>query len=150
MMTKTKPTPAKIQDEIVREFEALGDWEARYKHIIALGKALPPFSEEKQMPQNLVKGCQSQVWMTAELVDGSDGKVMHIDADSDAMIVRGLVALLLRVYSDQPPEVILQTKPEFFARIGMGEHLSMQRANGLFAMVKQIQMFATVFHLQAR
>lgn len=134
-------SPDDIQNQIVEEFEAFKDWDERYKHIIDLGKALPEFPEEARTEDNIVKGCQSQVWMIADLQDGN----MVIKADSDAMIVRGLVSLVLRLYSGQPPAVVLQTKPEFIERINMGQHLSMQRSNGLAAMIKQIQFYALAF-----
>jgi len=138
--------PQDIQNQIVDEFNAFTDWDARYKHIIELGKALPDFPEAARTEDNIVKGCQSQVWMLAELSD--DGRVVF-EADSDAMIVRGLVSLLLRVYSNQPPAVILQTDPEFIDRINMSQHISMQRSNGLFAMIKQMKFYALAFQMKA-
>ncbi len=140
-------TPSQIQDQIVQEFEALNDWDVRYKHIIQLGKNLPDFPDSARLEENLIKGCQSQVWMTAELKE--DGRVCF-QADSDAMIVRGLVSLLLRLYSGQPPETILATVPEFFERIEMGKHLSMQRSNGLHAMIKQMKFYALAFQMKQR
>ncbi|MBX2861063.1 MAG: SufE family protein [Vampirovibrio sp.] len=145
MMTAVK-SPVDIQNDIVTEFQSLTDWDARYKHIIGLGKQLPDFPEEHRTEQNQVKGCQSTVWMHAFL----EGDAVVVQADSDAMIVRGLIALLLRVYAHQPPDVILATEPEFFHRLGMGDHISMQRSNGLFAMIKQIKLYAMVLKMQAQ
>ncbi len=142
----TPQSPEEIQNAIVAEFEAYPEWDGRYSHIIKLGKQLPDFPEEARVETNLVKGCQSQVWMTATLTQ--DGRVA-LKADSDAMIVQGLVALMLRLYNNQTPATILATDPDFLERIEMSKHISMQRSNGLFAMIKQIKLFATVFQLQA-
>lgn len=136
------PTIETQQAAIIEEFNQLPDWDARYKHIIDLGKALPALPEEHRVESNLVRGCQSQVWMVAELDD--EAKVQFL-ADSDALIVRGLVALILRVYSGQPPQEILTHPPDFIEKIEMGKHLSMQRSNGLAAMMKQIQLYALAF-----
>lgn len=138
-MTPTTKSLPEIQDEIVAEFESFQDWDERYRHIIDLGRKLPPFPEEQRVAKNIVKGCQSQVWMVAELAE--DGRV-YFQADSDAMIVRGLIALLLRLYSGHTPDEIIATKPEFVERIHMSQHISMTRSNGLFAMIKQIQLYA--------
>ncbi len=141
----TVMTTQEIQDGIVREFEALSDWDARYRHLIQLGKNLPDFPESARVEENIIKGCQSQVWMLAELKP--DG-IIEFQADSDAMIVRGLVSLLLRLYSGQTPDVILATAPEFLERIDMGKHLSMQRSNGLHAMMKQMKFYALAFKMK--
>lgn len=129
------------QDRIVREFNLLGDWQERYKHIIRLGQKLEPLDEIHKVDENLVRGCQSQVWLTAEL---KEGKVIF-GADSDAAITRGLVALLVYVYSDEDPDTILATPPDFISRIGMQEHLSPTRSNGLLSMVKQMKIYALAF-----
>ncbi len=134
-----------IQEQIVQEFKALVDWDARYKHIIHLGKGVQGFPEEARTADNIIKGCQSQVWMLAEL--RADGRV-YFQADSDAMIVRGLVSLLLRLYSGQTPDTIIATAPEFFERIDMAKHLSMQRSNGLYSMIKQMKFYALAFKMQ--
>lgn len=126
------------QERIVKEFELLADWQERYKYIIKLGSKLEPLPEKDRIGDNLVKGCQSQVWLTAEF---KDGKVIF-KADSDAAITKGLVALMVRFYSEREPEVILNTKPEFIDRIGMAQHLSPTRANGLASMVKQMKIYA--------
>jgi cysteine desulfuration protein SufE len=126
------------QERIVREFELLGDWQERYKYIIKLGSKLKPLPDEDRVDDNLVKGCQSKVWLTAQF---KDGKVIF-EADSDAAITKGLVALMVRFYSGREPEVILNTKPEFIDEIGMAKHLSPTRANGLVSMIKQMKIYA--------
>jgi cysteine desulfuration protein SufE len=134
-------TIPEIQDRIVREFSLFDDWTEKYEHLIKQGRKLSAFPEEQRLDQNKVKGCQSQVWLHAEL----DGDRVNFYADSDAMIVKGLVSLLLRVYSGQKPEDILSYPPDFIKKIGMDTHLSPTRANGLVAMVKQIQFYAMAF-----
>jgi cysteine desulfuration protein SufE len=131
-----------IQDRIVREFELLSDWTERYKYIIKLGDKLDPLDEQYKVEDNLVRGCQSQVWLTADLND--DGTV-EFTADSDAAIVKGLVALMVRLYSGQAPDTILNTEPEFIKRIGMEKYLSPTRSNGLVAMVKQMKIYAMAY-----
>lgn len=134
-------TISEIQDRIVREFGLFGDWTERYEHIINLGRKLPQFPEKYRKEENMVRGCQSQVWLFAEL----HGRQIHFFADSDAMIVKGLIALLLRVYDNQEPDTILNNPPDFIKKIGMDTHLSPTRANGLVSMVKQIRMYAQAF-----
>jgi len=137
-------TSQKIQERvqsIITEFADLGDWEKRYKHIIDLGKELAPMAAEHQVEENKVKGCQSQVWLYAELIEGK----IVFTADSDASIVKGIIALLLRVYSNTTPDDILMTKPEFLDAIGLKQHLSMSRANGLSSMAKQISLYALAY-----
>jgi cysteine desulfuration protein SufE len=129
------------QDEIVEEFEMLDEWTERYKYIIDLGRKLPELPDEFKTDEYKVRGCQSQVWLRADPRDD----VIDFRVDSDAMIVRGLAALLMRVYSGRAPREILDSEPTFIERIGMGEHLSMTRANGLRAMVKQIKSYALGF-----
>ncbi|MGZ6480491.1 MAG: SufE family protein [Bdellovibrionales bacterium] len=129
------------QKKIVAEFSGLSNWEDRYKKLIELGKALPDLPDEKKLEDYKVKGCQSQVWFHAKLVDG---KVIF-EADSDALLVRGLVALLLRIYSDATPDEILVTPPDFVKEIGLESKLSPSRANGLFSMIKQIKYYAMAF-----
>jgi cysteine desulfuration protein SufE len=131
-----------IQDEIIEEFEGLTDWMDRYAYIIELGGQLPEIPESYKTPENLIEGCQSRVWIHAEL--NGDGEVVF-EADSDAMIVKGIVALLLRVLSSQKPEDILDSELYFIDSIGLKEHLSPTRSNGLVAMVKQIRMYALAF-----
>ncbi|MEX2478989.1 MAG: SufE family protein [Gracilimonas sp.] len=132
------------EDRIIREFELLQDWQERYKYIIKLGDKLEPLSDEYKTEDNLVKGCQSQVWLTAEV---KDGKVIF-KADSDAAITKGLVSLMIRFYSEREPEVILNTPPSFIDKIGMAKHLSPTRANGLASMVKQMKIYAMAFKSQ--
>lgn len=124
-----------------KDFQSFTQWEDRYKHLIDLGKKMPPMNEAYQTEENKVKGCQSQVWLHAELV----GDRILFSADSDASIVKGIVALLVYVYSDSTPDEILATKPTFLEDIGLREHLSMSRANGLSSMVKQISFYAMAF-----
>ena len=132
----------KRQQAIIKEFSNLATWEDRYKKIIAIGKALTPIDPKYQTSENKVKGCQSQVWMFADLNDKGQ---MQIYADSDAMIVRGLVALLVRVYSLALPQDILQSPPVFIKELGFANNLSPSRANGLQAMVKQIMFYAMAY-----
>ena len=128
-------------DELVEKFANFSSWEDKYKAIISFGKTLDELPEEYRLETNKVKGCQSQVWLHAEV---RDGKVIFM-ADSDASIVKGIIALLLTVYSDATPDEILATKPEFLETIGLRQHLSMSRANGLSSMVKQISVYALAF-----
>lgn len=129
---------------IVREFADLPDWEARYKRIIAIGRALDALPEELRDDEHKVRGCASNVWLHAERAD--DGHVRY-RADSDAMIVRGLVALLVRVYDDESPADILATEPLFIDELELAQHLSSNRANGLASMVQQIKQYAAAFKL---
>ncbi len=133
-----------LGNRIVKEFSLLEDWQQRYKYIIRLGEKLEPLPEEYKIDENLVKGCQSQVWLRAEF---EDGKVIF-KADSDAAITKGLVALMVRYYSGQEPEIILNNKPEFIDEIGMAQHLSPTRANGLASMIKQMKIYAMAFKSQ--
>ncbi len=126
------------QKAIESEFLAFTDWEARYKKIIDMGKALADMPANLKTEQSLVKGCQSQVWMHAYLDQGK----MIIQADSDALIVKGLVAVLIQVYSGQDPAEIMVHNPDFVEKLGFKSHLSPSRANGFFAMIKQIKYFA--------
>jgi cysteine desulfuration protein SufE len=127
--------------QIRQRFLQFKDWEDRYKELIVLGKNLDSYPEEKREEKYKVKGCQSQVWLFPEFKDGR----VYFRADSDAVLVKGIVGLLVSVYSDATPDEILSTKPEFLQEVGITEHLSMNRSNGLAAMMKQIQMYAVVF-----
>lgn len=129
------------EDRIIRRFELLGDWPERYKYIIQLGQKLEPIDDEKKIDENLVRGCQSQVWLVTDL---NDDKV-NFKADSDAAITKGLVALLVQFYADETPDVILKTDPAFIKKIGMQEHLSPTRSNGLASMVKQMKIYAMAY-----
>ena len=130
-----------VQDRIVKEFSLFEDWTERYKYIIKHGEKLEELPDEDRIEDNLVKGCQSQVWLTVDL----DGNKLNFKADSDAAITKGLVSLVVRLYSDQTPEEILTTNPEFISKIGMQQHLSPTRANGLASMVKQMKIYAMAY-----
>jgi cysteine desulfuration protein SufE len=127
-------------DEIKDNFALLDDWDDRYRYVIELGKALPPMAEADHTAGNKVNGCASQVWLARTVVaDGADGTRLHYDGDSDAHIVRGLIAILLALYSDKSPRYILETDAlKLFAELGLGEHLTPQRSNGFRAMVDRI------------
>ncbi len=129
------------QSDLIKRFEDLSDWEEKYTQIIKLGRELPDLPEEYRVDKNKVEGCQSQVWMHAEFKDGR----IYIHADSDAMIVKGLIAILVKVYSGHTPDEILSTPPDFLKKIGVDTHLSPTRKNGLSAMLKQIQLYAVAF-----
>ena len=129
------------QNQLVKEFEELESWEDKYSKIIKFGRELPAMTEEHKTEKNKIDGCQSQVWMHAKFDDGK----MYIEADSDAMIVKGLIALLVRVYSGHEPNEIISSPPEFLQKIGIDNHLSPTRKNGLGAMLKQIQLYAITF-----
>lgn len=130
-----------IQDEIIEEFIELDDWMDRYQLLIDLGSEQPPLDAKYKTEQNLIEGCQSRVWLQADLVDG------HIlfKAESDALIVKGMVALLVRVLNGQSPQDILDADLYFIEKIGLREHLSPTRSNGLLAMLKQMKLYALAF-----
>jgi len=130
-----------VQERIVKEFSLFEDWTERYKYIIKHGDKLEPLPEEDRVEGNLVKGCQSQVWLTAELNENN----IHFKADSDAAITKGLVSLVVRLYSGQTPSDIISTNPDFISKIGMQQHLSPTRANGLASMVKQMKIYAMAY-----
>ena len=130
-----------IQDEIIEEFSGLDDWMDKYQLLIDLGNELTPLDERYKTEQNLIDGCQSRVWLQADLVDG----VIHFTAESDALIVKGIVSLLIRVLSDHTPQEILDADLYFIEEIGLKDHLSPTRSNGLVAMVKQIRTYALAF-----
>ena len=131
------------QDEIIAEMSELDDWMDRYAYIIDLGNSLPPIDGQYKTPEHLIEGCQSRVWLDAELSD--DGKV-GFTADSDAIIVKGIISMLIDVLSGHTPREILDADLYFINRIGLSEHLSPTRSNGLLAMVKQIRMYALAFN----
>ena len=131
-------TIKEIQEEIIDEFSMFDDWMERYEYIIDLGKSLPIINDTYKLDENLIKGCQSKVWLYSELKDNT----IVFTADSDAILTKGIVALLLRVFSKQTPEAILEAETEFIDKIGLKEHLSPTRANGLVSMIKQIKMYA--------
>ena len=130
-----------IQDEIIEEFCYIEDWMDRYAYIIDLGNSLPPIDEQYKTPSHIIEGCQSRVWLNAEM---NDGKVIYT-ADSDAIIVKGIISLLIKVLSNQSPDDIINADLYFIEKIGLAEHLSPTRSNGLVAMVKQIKMYALAF-----
>lgn len=131
-----------IQDEIIEEFQDLTDWMDRYAYIIELGNTLSPLPENLKTPENLIEGCQSRVWIYAYL--DPEGKIIY-EADSDALIVKGIVALLLRVLSGHTPDEILNSDLYFIDKIGLSTHLSPTRSNGLVSMVKQMRNYAIAF-----
>lgn len=130
-----------IQDEIIEEFVEIEDWMDRYGCIIDLGNSLPPIDEKYKTHEHIIEGCQSRVWLNAELVDGN----IVYTADSDAIIVKGIISLLIKVLSGNTPDDILNCDLYFIDRIGLAEHLSPTRSNGLVAMVKQMKMYALAF-----
>ena len=133
------------QEIIIKEFEQFTDWEEKYTRIIELGRKMPALDDAFKTEKYKLSGCQSQVWINAKL---EDGKIIF-EADSDAAIVKGLIALLVNVYSNQTPDEILSNPPEFVKKIGIDNHLSPTRKNGLGAMMKQIQMYAVAFKAMA-
>ena len=140
-----------IQDEIIEEFDGLDDWMDRYQMLIDLGNDQEPLDEKYKIEQNLIDGCQSRVWLQADYVkeqnaDGQERNVIRFTAESDALIVKGIVALLIRVLSGHTPKEILDADLYFIERIGLKEHLSPTRSNGLLAMVKQMRMYALAFN----
>ncbi|MBA3899999.1 MAG: SufE family protein [Bacteroidetes bacterium] len=134
-------TIKEIQEEIIEEFSFFGDWMEKYEHIIELGKSLPLIKPELKSEDKLIKGCQSQVWLHSEL---KEGKVVYT-ADSDAIITKGLIALMVRVLSNHKPEEIMNADLYFIDKINLKEHLSPTRSNGLLSMVKQMKMDAIVY-----
>lgn len=132
------------QQEIISEFAMFSDWQDRYEHLIELGKDLPLIAPEHKTEDNIVRGCQSRVWLTASHNNG----LVHFTADSDAMITKGLVALLIRVLNDRTPEEILNTPLTFIDTIGLREHLSPNRSNGLVAMLDQMKRYALAYSAQ--
>ena len=130
-----------IQDEIIEEFNAFDDWMDKYSLIIDMGNTLTPLDEQYKTNQNLIEGCQSRVWITAQMKDGK----VHFEGESDAIIVKGIVSLLFRVLNNQTPSDILNNELYFIKEIGLQEHLSPTRSNGLVSMLKQMKLFAATF-----
>lgn len=126
------------EQAVVEEFELFDDWMDKYNHIIEMGKALPVIDDQYKQEKYLIKGCQAQVWLHAEQKDGR----VHFTADSDALITKGIVALLIRVLSDQKPDDIIDADMSFIDEIGLKEHLSQTRSNGLVNMIKQMKLYA--------
>jgi cysteine desulfuration protein SufE len=137
---ETKPIE-EIEDNIVEEFGFFPDWQDKYEYIIELGKKLKDFPEDKRTDDNKVKGCQSSVWLTTSTENG----MIIYKADSDSVIVKGLIALLIRVLSGKEPEAIINAKLEFIDKIGLKQHLAGTRANGLASMIKQMKMYALAY-----
>lgn len=137
-------TIAEIQEEIIDEFSMFEDWEERYQYMIDLGKTLPLIDETYKTEDHIIKGCQSKVWVHAEMKDDK----VHFTADSDAIITKGIIAILIRVFSNQHPKDIIESNTDFIDKIGLKEHLSPTRANGLLSMIKQIKMYALAYQTQ--
>ena len=134
-------TIQEIQAEIVDEFSMFDDWEERYQFMIDLGKSLPLIKDEFKTEDNIIKGCQSKVWLKGEQLDDK----IAFTADSDAILTKGIIAILIRTFSNQKPQDILDANLDFIDQIGLKEHLSATRANGLVSMIKNIKMYALAF-----
>jgi len=139
-------TIQEIQDEIVAEFEMFDDWMQRYEYMIDLGKDLPLINEKYKTDQNIIKGCQSKVWVYAELANDK----LNFTADSDAIITKGIIAILIRAFSGKHPAEIIEANTDFIDKIGLKEHLSPTRANGLVSMIKQLKMYAVAYQTQIK
>ncbi|WP_396636116.1 SufE family protein [Maribacter sp. R77961] len=133
-----------IQDDIVDEFSMFEDWMQRYEYMIDLGKSLPLIDDEFKTDDNIIKGCQSKVWVHADLEDNK----LIFTADSDAIITKGIIAILIRAFSNQKPQDIIDADTKFIDEIGLKEHLSPTRANGLVSMIKQIKLYAVAYQTQ--
>ncbi len=134
-------TIKELQDEVIEEFDGLDDWMDKYQMLIDLGNDLEPLEEHYKTPENIIEGCQSRVWVQCDYVDGR----LQLSADSDALIVKGIIALLIRVLNNQTPADILGSELYFIDRIGLRDHLSPTRSNGLLAMIKQIRAYAVAY-----
>ncbi|MDE5858470.1 MAG: SufE family protein [Muribaculaceae bacterium] len=134
-------TISETENEIIEEFSDIDDWMDRYAMIIDMGNSLPPIDEKYRTPEHLIEGCQSRVWVNAEL---EDGKVVYT-ADSDAVIVKGIISMLIKVLSNHTPDEILNADLSFIDKIGLAEHLSPTRSNGLLAMLKQMRLYALAY-----
>lgn len=137
-------TIKEIQDDIIDEFSMFEDWEERYQYMIDLGKTLPLIDKQFKTDNNIIKGCQSKVWVHAEM----DTDKVVFTADSDAIITKGIIAILIRVFSNQNPKDIIEADTDFIDDIGLKEHLSPTRANGLVSMIKQLKMYAIAYQTQ--
>ncbi|WP_299115878.1 SufE family protein [uncultured Winogradskyella sp.] len=137
-------TIEEIQNEIIDEFSMFDDWEERYQYMIDLGKTLPLIDDAHKTDDNIIKGCQSKVWVHANM---NDDKVAFT-ADSDAIITKGIIAILIRAFSNQHPTAIIEANTDFIDKIGLKEHLSPTRANGLVSMIKQLKMYAIAYQTQ--
>jgi cysteine desulfuration protein SufE len=137
-------TIQEIQNDIVDEFSMFDDWMQRYEYMIELGKSLPIIEDQYKTEANIIKGCQSKVWVHAELQD----EKLIFTADSDAIITKGIIAILVRAYSNQSPKAIIDADTKFIDEIGLKEHLSPTRANGLVSMIKQLKLYAVAYQTQ--
>ncbi len=137
-------TISEIKNDIIEEFAMFDDWEERYQYMIDLGKTLPLIDEQYKTDENIIKGCQSKVWVHANL---ENDKVVFT-ADSDAIITKGIIAILIRVFSNQQPKDIIEADTDFIDAIGLKEHLSPTRANGLVSMIKQLKLYAIAYQTQ--
>ena len=135
-------TIQEIQNQIVEEFEIFEDWMDKYEYIIELGNALEPYDDKNKTPSNLIQGCQSRVWLNAEM---KDGKIIF-SADSDAIITKGIIAILIRVANNRTPEEVMNMDFSFIEKIGLRENLSPTRANGLVSMIKNMKAYGMAFH----
>lgn len=131
-----------VQDQIIEEFSAFDDWMDRYQQLIDLGSELPPMDEQYRTEQHLIQGCQSRVWVNAHFAEGK----ITFEADSDAIITKGIVALLIRVFNNRTPKEIMDVNLYFIDRIGLKENLSPTRSNGLLAMIKQMKLYAIAYN----
>jgi cysteine desulfuration protein SufE len=129
------------QNEIIEEFEMFEDWMDKYEYLISLGKELPLIKEAKKTSENIIKGCQSRVWLAADL----EKSKVHYTADSDAIITKGIISLMIRIVPDSSPKEIMETELYFIDKVGLKEHLSPTRSNGLVSMVKQMKMYAIAY-----
>ena len=134
-------TIEQIQNEIISEFDMFNDWTEKYEYIIDLGKSLPVIKTQYKTQENIIRGCQSKVWLYAENIDNK----LIFTADSDAIITKGIIAILIRTFSNQSAEEIINAKTDFIEKIGLKEHLSQTRANGLSSMIKQIKLYAVAY-----
>ena len=135
-----------IQEDIIDEFSMFEDWEERYQYMIDLGKTLPLIDEQYKTDDHIIKGCQSKVWVHAQM----DEDKVAFTADSDAIITKGIIAILIRVFSNQHPKDIIEADTDFIDKIGLKEHLSPTRANGLVSMIKQLKMYAIAYQTQLK
>ena len=133
-----------IQNEIIEEFSMFDDWMQRYEYMIELGKSLPLIDDQYKTEDNIIKGCQSKVWVHAEM----KGDKIEFTADSDAIITKGIIAILIRAFSNQYPKDIIEADTNFIDEIGLKEHLSPTRANGLVSMIKQLKLYAIAYQTQ--
>ena len=137
-------TIAEVQNEIIDEFSMFDDWEERYQYMIDLGKTLPLIDDKYKTDDHIIKGCQSKVWVHADMEDDK----VSFTADSDAIITKGIIAILIRVFSGKHPSEIIEADTDFIDKIGLKEHLSPTRANGLVSMIKQLKMYAIAYQTQ--